>query len=27
VPGPLTKDIITRFHEYARSTGTPVSAR
>ena len=27
VPGPLTKDIIARFHEYARSTGTPVGAR
>jgi branched-chain amino acid aminotransferase len=26
-PGPLTRDIITRFHEYARSTGTPVGAR
>jgi branched-chain amino acid aminotransferase len=27
VPGPTTKDIIARFHEYARSTGTPVKAR
>ena len=27
VPGPTTKDIIARFHEYARSTGTPVNAR
>ena len=27
VPGPVTKDIIARFHEYAQSTGTPVSAR
>jgi branched-chain amino acid aminotransferase len=27
VPGPTTKGIITRFHEYARSTGTPVNAR
>jgi branched-chain amino acid aminotransferase len=27
VPGPITKDIIARFHEYARSTGTPVNAR
>jgi hypothetical protein len=26
-PGPVTKDIIARFHEYAHSTGTPVSAR
>lgn len=23
-PGPVTKEIITRFHEYALSTGTPV---
>ncbi len=27
VPGPMTKSIIARFHEYARSTGTPVNAR
>jgi branched-chain amino acid aminotransferase len=27
VPGPETKDIIARFHEYANSTGTPVGAR
>ncbi len=27
VPGPVTKDIIARFHEYANSTGTPVGAR
>jgi branched-chain amino acid aminotransferase len=27
VPGPLTKDIIVRFHEYANSTGTPVGPR
>jgi branched-chain amino acid aminotransferase len=27
VPGPTTKDIIARFHEYARSTGTPVNTR
>jgi branched-chain amino acid aminotransferase len=27
VPGPVTKDIIARFHEYARSTGTLVDAR
>lgn len=25
VPGPLTREIITRFHEYALSTGTPVN--
>lgn len=24
VPGPITREIIARFHEYARSTGTPV---
>ncbi|OFW58874.1 MAG: branched-chain-amino-acid transaminase [Actinobacteria bacterium RBG_16_64_13] len=24
VPGPITKDIITRFHDYAKNTGTPV---
>jgi len=24
VPGPLTREIISRFHEYALSTGTPV---
>jgi branched-chain amino acid aminotransferase len=24
VPGPVTRDIIARFHEYARNTGTPV---
>ena len=24
VPGPVTKEIIARFHEYARNTGTPV---
>jgi branched-chain amino acid aminotransferase len=24
VPGPVTREIITRFHEYAQSTGTPV---
>lgn len=24
VPGPITKEIIKRFHEYAHSTGTPV---
>ena len=27
VPGPITKEIIERFHEYARTTGTPVNAR
>jgi branched-chain amino acid aminotransferase len=27
VPGPTTQDIIARFHEYARSTGTPVNTR
>lgn len=27
VPGPETKDIVARFHEYANSTGTPVGAR
>jgi branched-chain amino acid aminotransferase len=27
VPGPTTKDIIARFHEYAQNTGTPVGAR
>lgn len=26
-PGPTTKDIISRFHEYAQNTGTPVGAR
>ena len=25
VPGPVTKDIIAKFHEYAGSTGTPVN--
>lgn len=25
VPGPLTRGIIARFHEYAQSTGTPVN--
>jgi branched-chain amino acid aminotransferase len=25
VPGPLTREIIARFHEYALSTGTPVN--
>jgi branched-chain amino acid aminotransferase len=25
VPGPQTRDIIARFHEYAQSTGTPVN--
>jgi len=24
-PGPVTRDIITRFHEYAQNTGTPVN--
>jgi branched-chain amino acid aminotransferase len=24
MPGPVTKEIISRFHEYARNTGTPV---
>ncbi len=24
VPGPVTRDIVARFHEYAQSTGTPV---
>jgi branched-chain amino acid aminotransferase len=27
VPGPITKDIIARFHEYALNTGTPVYGR
>jgi branched-chain amino acid aminotransferase len=27
VPGPTTRDIVARFHEYARSTGTPVNTR
>ena len=27
VPGPVTRDIIARFHEYAQNTGTPVGAR
>jgi len=27
MPGPVTKDLIARFREYAHSTGTPVSAR
>jgi branched-chain amino acid aminotransferase len=27
VPGPMTKEIIARFHAYAGSTGTPVGAR
>lgn len=27
VPGPVTKEIIERFHAYANSTGTPVEAR
>jgi len=26
-PGPFTKDIIVRFHEYANSTGTPVNPK
>jgi len=26
-PGPVTKDIIARFHEYANSTGTPVDPK
>ncbi len=26
VPGPVTKEIVERFHEYANSTGTPVNA-
>jgi len=25
VPGPVTKELIGRFHEYARNTGTPVN--
>ena len=25
VPGPITKEIIARFHEYAKNTGTPVA--
>jgi branched-chain amino acid aminotransferase len=25
VPGPVTKEIITRFHEYAQNSGTPVN--
>jgi branched-chain amino acid aminotransferase len=25
VPGPVTKEIISRFHDYALSTGTPVN--
>ena len=25
VPGPITKEIITRFHEYAQQAGTPVN--
>ena len=25
VPGPITKELISRFHEYARNTGTPVN--
>lgn len=25
VPGPVTKELISRFHAYARSTGTPVN--
>lgn len=27
VPGPVTKDIIAKFHEYANSTGTPVDPK
>ena len=26
VPGPITREIIARFHEYAENTGTPVNA-
>ncbi len=26
VPGPVTKEIISRFHEYAQNSGTPVGA-
>lgn len=25
MPGPITKELITRFHEYAKNTGTPVN--
>ena len=25
VPGPVTKEIIARFHEYAQNSGTPVN--
>jgi branched-chain amino acid aminotransferase len=27
VPGPITRDVIARFREYAQNTGTPVGAR